>query len=76
MNFINYTRELKFDDRPDYSFLKKLIKSISDKEKFELDFAFDWAKQKSDNMVNLLVYIYLITSKGRWDNRKWRKQEG
>ena len=41
-NFINYTRDLKFDDRPDYNYLKRLLKSISDKEKFEFDFNFDW----------------------------------
>lgn len=53
MQFINYTRELKFDDKPDYVYLKKLIKAISDREKLELDFVFDWAIKKSENTVKI-----------------------
>ena len=44
--FINYTRDLKFDDRPDYGYLRRLLKTISDKEQFQLDFAFDWVIKK------------------------------
>ena len=45
-SFINYTRELKFDDRPDYGYLRRLLKTISEKEKFEYDFIFDWVLRK------------------------------
>jgi hypothetical protein len=41
-SFINYTRELKFDDRPDYGYLRRLLKVIADREKVEFDFVFDW----------------------------------
>ncbi len=44
--FIHYTRDLRFDDRPDYGFLKRLIKTIADKEKIELDNQFDWIKKQ------------------------------
>ncbi len=44
--FINYTRDLKFDDRPDYSFLKKLIKTIADKDKIVFDNHFDWIRRQ------------------------------
>jgi hypothetical protein len=44
--FIHYTRDLRFDDRPDYGFLKRLIKAISEREKIEMDFLFDWVKRK------------------------------
>jgi hypothetical protein len=43
--FINYTRELRFDDRPDYGFLKKLVKTMAEREKIEFDYQFDWAKK-------------------------------
>jgi casein kinase I family protein HRR25 len=45
-SFINYTRELKFDDRPDYGYLRRLLKTISEKEKFDYDFVFDWVIRK------------------------------
>jgi len=47
--FIHYTRDLRFDDRPDYSFLKKLLKTIIDREKFEIDSIFDWVTRKQES---------------------------
>lgn len=37
-----YSRELKFKDKPDYSYIKKLIKSIADKENISLHDDYDW----------------------------------
>jgi hypothetical protein len=42
--FIHYTRDLKFDDRPDYGFLRRLFKTIFEREKLEFDNDFDWFK--------------------------------
>ena len=47
-NFLNYTRELRFDDRPDYAFLKKLINSVVIREKIDVDFIFDWVLRKQE----------------------------
>jgi len=57
--FINYTRDLRFDDRPDYGFLKRLIKTISEKEKIEFDFNFEWNNKKLEN-VKLNYFTYFI----------------
>jgi serine/threonine protein kinase len=46
--FIHYTRDLRFDDRPDYGFLKRLIKTIAEREKIEFDYQFDWVKKQDD----------------------------
>lgn len=35
---------MKFDDRPDYGFLRRLFKTIFEKEKIEPDNDFDWFK--------------------------------
>ena len=40
---------MRFDDRPDYGFLKKLLKTIIDREKFEIDYIFDWVIRKREN---------------------------
>jgi len=47
--FIHYTRDLRFDDRPDYTYLKRLLKTISEREKFEYDNVFDWVIKKQEN---------------------------
>ena len=48
--FIHYAIDLRFDDRPDYGFLKKLIKSMADKEKIEFDNNYDWINKGQDGV--------------------------
>ena len=48
--FIQYARDLKFEDSPDYSYLKKLIKQICEKNKLTFDYnKFDWNLQKNED---------------------------
>ena len=42
MQYLNYTKGLKFEDKPDYSFLKKLFKERFVKEGYEHDYVYDW----------------------------------
>lgn len=46
--FILYTRDLKFEDRPDYGFLKKILKTIMDSNKIDLDSNFDWILKRKE----------------------------
>ena len=41
-SYLNYTRSLRFEDRPDYSHLRKMFKELLIKEGYEYDYAFDW----------------------------------
>ena len=45
-NFLHYTRDLMFDEKPDYNYLFKLLKDISDKNNIQIDNIFDW------NLIN------------------------
>ena len=40
--FLDYTRDLMFDEKPDYNFLHKLLKDICDKNNIQIDNVFDW----------------------------------
>ncbi len=42
--FITYARELRFEDKPDYSFLRNLIKKMAERDSIKFDFEFDWTK--------------------------------
>lgn len=42
LEFLNYAKSLRFEDRPDYSYLKRLFKELFAKEDFQLDYVFDW----------------------------------
>ena len=41
-NFLHYTRDLMFDEKPDYNYLYKLLKDICDKNNIQVDNIFDW----------------------------------
>ena len=43
---------MRFDDRPDYGFLKRLIKTVADREKIELDNVYEWINKKQENLNN------------------------
>ena len=46
--FIKYTREIGFEERPDYNLLKQLIKTMAENESIEFDFDFDWINRKRE----------------------------
>ena len=43
--FLNYARALCFDDKPDYSYLRKLFHDLFFREGFQFDYVFDWCPQ-------------------------------
>ena len=44
--YINYCRGLRFDEDPDYAFLRRLFKELFDKRGFKRDFVYDWTLPK------------------------------
>ena len=40
--YLNYCRNLKFEEKPDYGYLKSLFKNLMHKSGFEYDFKYDW----------------------------------
>ncbi|TKA50773.1 Casein kinase I hhp1 [Rhodotorula sp. CCFEE 5036] len=44
--YLNYCRSLRFDDKPDYSYLRKLFRDLFVREGFQYDYVFDWSVQQ------------------------------
>jgi casein kinase 1 len=42
--YLNYCRNLGFEDRPDYAYLRKVFKELLLKEGYQYDFIFDWSR--------------------------------
>lgn len=40
--YMKYCRQLSFEDRPDYSYLRKLFRDIFVRENYKADFIYDW----------------------------------
>lgn len=42
VNYLNYCRSLSFEARPDYAYLRRLLKDVLVREDWQYDFVFDW----------------------------------
>lgn len=42
--YMNYAKALRFEDRPDYAYLRRLFKELFSKEGYENDGIFDWSQ--------------------------------
>merc|ERR1712088_461783 len=40
--YLNYCRSLRFEDRPDYAYLRRVLKDLFFREGYQYDFVFDW----------------------------------
>ena len=49
INYFQYCRGLQFEDKPDYNYIRTLLKSIFDKFSYEYDFMYDWYLLKKQN---------------------------
>ncbi|EAN82497.1 casein kinase, putative [Trypanosoma cruzi] len=44
--YLNYTRGLRFEDKPDYSYLKRLFRELFIREGYHMDYVFDWTLKR------------------------------
>ena len=59
--YIDYTRRLAFDDKPDYSYLRRLFHRLFRSEGFEYDHVFDWTEKLFDEMQSEVNPTVLLT---------------
>eukprot|EP00004_Rigifila_ramosa_P000555 TRINITY_DN1057_c0_g1_i2.p1 TRINITY_DN1057_c0_g1~~TRINITY_DN1057_c0_g1_i2.p1 ORF type:complete len:521 (-),score=90.23 TRINITY_DN1057_c0_g1_i2:1262-2692(-) len=46
--YMTYTRSLRFEEKPDYGFLRKLFRDLFVRLGFEYDYVFDWSSRHPD----------------------------
>ncbi|KAJ6817061.1 casein kinase 1 isoform X2 [Iris pallida] len=46
LSFFHYCRSLRFEDKPDYSYLKRLFRDLFIREGYQFDYVFDWTVLK------------------------------
>lgn len=49
--YLNFCRSLRFDDKPDYSYLRQLFRNLFHRQGFSYDYVFDW------NMLKFVSFI-------------------
>lgn len=46
ISYFHYCRSLRFDDKPDYTYLKRLFRDLFIREAYQFDYIFDWTVLK------------------------------
>lgn len=54
--YLNFCRSLRFDDKPDYSYLRQLFRNLFHRQGFSYDYVFDW------NMLKFVSYSTKLIS--------------
>lgn len=49
---LKYSRELGFDQKPDYSYLRSLCRNCLEANSWQIDFKYEWTKNKTGNFTN------------------------
>ena len=71
---LDYVKNLKFTQVPNYNYLKSLLKNILEKNNSCIDFFFDWNKEKPNISKDNIIYTnnYNINYNGE---NEWLKRE-
>ncbi|KAK7336883.1 hypothetical protein VNO77_17434 [Canavalia gladiata] len=63
VSYFHYCRSLRFEDKPDYSYLKRLFRDLFIREGYQFDYVFDWTILKYPQIGS-------SSSRGRHDSGK------
>lgn len=67
--YLNYCRSLRFDDKPDYSYLRRLFRDLFFRENFQPDFVFDWTTEKPAQLESNVAHeIEEVDEKKKLEN--------
>lgn len=61
--YLNFCRSLRFDDKPDYSYLRQLFRNLFHRQGFSYDYVFDW------NMLKFVSLLKAEAGLGDWTGK-------
>lgn len=77
ITYLNYCRSLRFEDRPDYSYLRRLFKDLFFREGYQYDFIFDWtflhAERERELRRRTMVNQGVGAGGNPWVDEDWRR---
>ena len=57
--YLNYCRSLRFDDKPDYAYLRRLFRDLFYRQNFEADYIFDWTLLRESVSSRILQLVHI-----------------
>ena len=58
--YLNFCRSLRFDDKPDYSYLRQLFRNLFHRQGFTYDYVFDWNMLKFVSRYPVVFIAFLF----------------
>ncbi|EFE30107.1 uncharacterized protein ARB_03449 [Trichophyton benhamiae CBS 112371] len=71
--YLNYTRSLRFDDKPDYSYLRKIFRDLFVRESFQYDYVFDWTVYKYQKNAQAIAQATGNAGNGQEEDERPRR---
>ena len=63
VTYLNFCRSLKFEDKPDYAYLRQLFRNLFHKLGYTYDYVFDWNTARIVSCyITIYMYIVLVRS--------------
>jgi len=75
-NYLNYVKSLKFEQKPDYSYLKKTFKELFARLKYNYDYIFDWELKRAPSPRKNLSYCQEKNERGSTPCRDFNIRRG
>jgi len=72
---MNYVKNLRFEDKPDYEYLIKLFKYVFHKNNYEMDYDYSWSKVRKEKMDKEEAKRKLMEQKKRKEEEEIRKKK-
>lgn len=73
--YLNYTRSLRFDDKPDYAYLRKLFSELFIRKGYNFDLVYDWTPLRKEDHRDKRREERPQTDAQRLDDEAARKAE-
>lgn len=48
--YLNYCHSIRYEDKPDYGFLRKIFREVLYRSNFAMDFIYDWCTVTDENI--------------------------
>ena len=60
--YLNYCRALRFDDKPDYAYLRRLFRDLFFRQGYAADYRFDWTVLNYVWKISRVFVFYVSVS--------------
>ena len=73
--YLNYCRSLRFEEKPDYAYLRQLVRNLFHRQGFSYDYVFDWNAMKEVRRKHSTYFPYVFNTDCPQQNQTLKEEE-